>query len=57
MSDRLSATVKRLQGSPCKACTQEKNCENKHCLLWRSWFLREWKKFNNYYEKHKEDHK
>ncbi len=31
--------------SPCLICTRVKdpeNCENKHCKVWRAWFLRRW---------------
>lgn len=32
--------------SPCLSCTgcaDPKNCENKNCSRWRTWFLRAWR--------------
>ena len=51
--NRLSHTVKRLSESPCTRCKNGETCENKHCPKWRAWYLKEWKKFNNYYNKYK----
>ena len=39
--------------SPCATCPKEKWCENKLCQKWRTWFLQEWKKYHDYYLKHK----
>ena len=40
--------------SPCKTCTNTEAptvCDSKKCKQWEEWFLSEWKKFNNYYER------
>lgn len=38
--------LKKLSGiSPCVTCGRVKdpeNCENKHCKLWKGWFLNRW---------------
>ena len=40
--------------SPCSTCPKERQCENKECPKWKTWFTQDWKKFNNYYNKYKE---
>lgn len=40
---------------PCKECTRVKDpkcCDHKTCRDWKRWFLDEWKKFNNFYERY-----
>lgn len=41
--------------SPCDSCTRVCNpdgCENKHCKVWKSWFLRRWAAIYGYGQKH-----
>jgi hypothetical protein len=40
---------------PCEECTtveDTKGCNRKECGAWKHWFLDEWKKFNNFYERY-----
>lgn len=40
---------------PCKECTtveDTKGCDRKRCGDWKHWFLDEWKKFNDFYERY-----
>lgn len=40
---------------PCEECTtveDTKGCDRKKCGDWKHWFLDEWKKFNDFYERY-----
>ena len=40
---------------PCNDCSRRGRCNRKDCQTWQIWFLGEWKKFNNYYNKYKDN--
>ncbi len=47
-----------MKESPCLTCSRvkdPKNCENKQCRLWQSWYLKQWKHIHAFYEKYKEE--
>lgn len=55
VTPRLQYTVQRLSESPCARCPQGQYCENKQCQKWKTWFLHQWQKFNNYYNRYKDN--
>lgn len=41
--------------NPCCSCTRvrdPRNCENKHCTVWRKWFSERWEEIREYYVSH-----
>ena len=37
----------------CKIVEEPHKCTKKYCESWQMWFLKSWKKFNNFYNKYK----